>query len=165
MQGNLRHFRQRRLTPEEGRRAAEALRAIPVEHRRGRERELSLDDPETLLPLLEALRTKCETDPANVHEEATFLYSFLEELKPDYPASAFLLDEREYFLGESARIIGGVCRYLSRREECRRWLDLSEAWFLLTENAAGNISKVHYQRLALKVEERDFAPVLELLPR
>ena len=100
-----------------------------------------------------------------VYEEATFLYEFLQALRPHYPVDVFLLDEREYFLGETARIIGTVCRNLTRREEARRWLDLAEGWFLLTENASGNIAKVGYQRLALRTEERDFVGVLELLPQ
>ena len=121
--------------------------------------------PETLLPLLENLRTRWETAPEQVLEESIFLYLYLERLKPRYPTDAFLLDEREYFLGESAYIAGAVCRNQSLRDQARHWFDLAEAWFLLTENAAGNISKVNYQRLAIRVEERDFPPVLELLPR
>jgi len=120
---------------------------------------------ETLLPLLESLRMKWETAPEEVLEEATFLYAYLEGLKPRYPTDAFLLDEREYFLGESAYIAGAVCRNQSLRDQARHWFDLAEAWFLLTENTAGNISKVNYQRLAIRVEERDFPTVLELLPR
>jgi len=138
---------------------------IPLAERAGRQAELFLNDPETLLPLLECLRSKAETSPAEVLEETTFLYQYLEHLEPPYPIDAFLLDEREYFLGETARIAGTVSRILARRDEARRWLDLSEGWFLLTENAAGNLSKVSYQRLAVRMEERDFEGVGTLAPQ
>ena len=98
-------------------------------------------------------------------DEAAFLYSYLETLDPKYPTDAFLLDEREYFLGETARIAAAVSRQLAHREEAKHWLDLAEGWFLLTENAAGNLSKISYQRLALRFEERDFHSVRQLLPQ
>ncbi|HYT31419.1 MAG TPA: hypothetical protein VEO37_02395, partial [Thermoanaerobaculia bacterium] len=120
---------------------------------------------ETLLPLLEVLRTQWETDPKKVLEEALFLYQFLQGKESRYPMDAFLLDEREYFLGETARIAGNVCRALSLREEAYRWFDLADGWFRLTENASGNLSKVAYHRLALRLEERDFRSVEELLPQ
>jgi tetratricopeptide (TPR) repeat protein len=125
----------------------------------------SVDDPETLLPLLDVLRLRAETSPAEVLDEATFVYRYLENLQPRYPMDAFLLDEREYFLGETARIVGAASRILARREEAKRWLDLADGWFLLTENASGNLSKVMYQRLAVRVEERDFDGVSALLPQ
>lgn len=165
MTGELRTFRRRRLTPEEGRDAACVVLEMPIADRLEKGSELHLDDPETLLPLLDTLRQRGPSVPAAVLEEATFLYEFLESLQPRYPIDAFLLDEREYFLGETARLAGVVSRELSRREEARRWLDLAEGWFLLTENASGNLSRVTYQRLALRTEERDFARVLELLPQ
>jgi tetratricopeptide (TPR) repeat protein len=163
--GELKQFRRRRLTPDEGKEAADRALAIPIGERQDRLSELNLDDPETLLPLLEKLRRQCETTPKEVLKETRCLYSFLEKLEPQYPTDAFLLDEREYFLGETARVAGAVCRVLSLRDEARRWFDRSEGWFLLTENAAGNLSKVSYQRLALRFEERDLEGVFDLLPQ
>jgi tetratricopeptide (TPR) repeat protein len=165
MTGELRSFRRRRLTPEEGKIAAERVLKVPIAARQGQLPELRLDDPETLLPLLDSLRRELESSPTNVLEEAAFLYGFLEHIEPHYPVDAFLLDEREYFLGETARVAGTASRELSRYDEAKRWLDLADAWFLLTENAAGNLAKVNYQRLALRTEERDFQAVSELLPR
>jgi len=165
MTGELRAFRKKRLSPEEGKAASSAIFEIPLEERLGKEAQLHLDDPETLLPYLESLRDKLEVSPRDVLSEANFLYEFLAKLEPRYPADSFLLDEREYFLGETARIAGTACRHLSKREQVRSWLDLAEGWFLLTENAAGNLSKVSYQRLALRTEERDFAEVQKLLPQ
>ena len=165
MTGELRAFRRKRLSPEEGKAAAVRALKVPIEERSNLAGELFLDDPETLLPLLEALRQECESNPANVLEETTFLYHYLEKIEPKYPTDAFLLDEREYFLGETARIAGGVSRVLALRAEARRWLDLADGWFLQTENASGNLAKVLYQRLALRTEERDFTGVFELLPQ
>jgi hypothetical protein len=165
MTGELRAFRRRRLTPEEGKAAAVRALETPIDSRLSILDQLYLDDPETLLPLLDEVRKQLESSPNKVLEETSFLYSYLESLRPRYPVDSFLLDEREYFLGETARIAGTACRELSLRDDARRWLDLSEAWFLSTENAAGNLAKVSYQRLALRTEEREFDAVSELLPR
>jgi len=165
MTGELRSFRKRRLTPEEGKRAAQRALSTPIRDRRGQESGFSLDDPETLLPLLESLRQLAESNLAVVLEESSYLYQFLEKLDTEYPIGLFLLDERQYFLGETACLAGRVSRELSKRQEARRWLDLSEGWFLQTENSSGNMAKVSYQRLALRTEERDFDAVMELLPQ
>ncbi|HSS44575.1 MAG TPA: hypothetical protein VLO07_04465, partial [Thermoanaerobaculia bacterium] len=77
--------------------------------------------------------------------------------------TAFLFDERDYYRGQIAYLAGGACRFLMRREEARRWFDRAEAWFLLTANAAGEIARLTYQRLALKMEEGQFADVLRLV--
>jgi tetratricopeptide (TPR) repeat protein len=163
--GELKAFRRRRLSPEQGKEAASRVLETPIKERLEKAAELFLDDPETLLPLLDALRVRGETSPAEVLDEATSLYRYLESLEPRYPVDAFLLDEHDYFLGETARIAGAASRILARREEARRWLDLAEGWFLLTENASGNLSKVMYQRLAVRMEERDFEGVAALLPQ
>ncbi len=164
MTGELKQFRRRRLTPEEGTRAAAEILAMPFDVRRQHLQELSLDDPETLLPLLESIRQQLNSAPESVLAEAEFIYHFLESIETAYPVSAFLLDEREYFLGETARIAGTACRQISRRDDSRNWFDLSEVWFLQTENASGNLAKLTYQRLALRIEERDFDAVMQLLP-
>jgi len=164
MTGKLRHFRRRRLDPEEGRAHAERVLATPIPERIEKAAELHLDDPESLLSLLSILPGQWDTAPAKVLEEAAFLYGYLENLEVRYPADPILYDEREYFLGESARIAGTAARFLSRRDDARAWFDLSEAWFLATENATVNIARLAYQRLALRIEERDFAAVLKLVP-
>jgi len=165
MAGELRAFRRRRLTPEEGKAAADAALSTPTKEWAGSGSDLHLDDPETLLPLLEALRQRWETEPQEVLEICSVLYSYLEQCKAGYPVDAFLLDEREYFLGETARIAAAVSRQLALRTEAKMWLDLADGWFLQTENAAGNLAKVSYQRLAIRIEERDFDAILRLLPQ
>jgi tetratricopeptide (TPR) repeat protein len=164
MTGKLRHFRRRRLNPEEGKRYAERVLATSISERIDKAAELHLDDPETLLSLLSILPGQWDSVPAKVLEESTFIYGYLEKLEVRYPADPILYDEREYFLGEAARIAGTAARFLSRRDEARGWFDLSEAWFLATENATANIARLAYQRLALRIEERDFAAVLKLVP-
>ncbi len=165
MLGELRAFRRPRLSPEEGRAAATKALATPISERAEKSAELHLDDPETLLPFLEALRRERETSPQRVLEETSYLYKLLNSMKPRYPADRFLLDEREYFLGESAHIAGTASRLLALRDEARKWFDHAEGWFLATENAAGNLAKIRYQRLALRVEERDFEELFVLLPQ
>jgi tetratricopeptide (TPR) repeat protein len=162
--GALRSFRRRRLSPEEGHRQAQRVLTIAREERHTRAAELHLDDPEMLLALLGFLPKQVDTSPVLVLEEAVFLYGYLDALEVRYPSDPILCDEREYFLGEAARIAGAAARVLSRRDEARAWFDLSEAWFLTTENASANIARLSYQRLALRTEERDFAAVLKLTP-
>jgi hypothetical protein len=123
-----------------------------------------LDDPYVLLPLQEALRHRWEMDPPKVQEEAVSLYRLLEEFEQRETPS-FLLDERQYFLGETARIIGNVFRAFSKKEDANRWLDIADEQFTRTVDAAGNLSRVAYHRLALRIEERQFDAVSSLLPQ
>lgn len=152
---------ERRLPPEEGWPAAERVLATPISERAERARELRLDDPELLLSVCEVLRSRDETSPANVKEDAEFFYGYLD--KPTRKIG--LYDEREYFLGELALIAGTACRVLFRRDEARRWFDRAEASFVLAANAQVHVARLAYQRLALATEERRFDEVLELAPR
>src|ERR1022692_2978826 len=87
--GELKQFRRRRLTSKEGKKAAEKILATPIETRLGLAGDLFIDDPETLLPLLDQLRGRWETDPDRVYDEAVFLYDYLKKLNPRYPVDAF----------------------------------------------------------------------------
>jgi tetratricopeptide (TPR) repeat protein len=166
MTGKVRTFHRRRLSREEGIQYAERVLATPAGERLADPRAMHLDDPEMLLSLLGMLPKMCESAPARALEEAAFLYDYLQGLEVRYPTDPILYDEREYFMGESARLAGTACRFLSRREEARHWFDRSEAWFLATENSAANIARLGYQRLALRTDEHgDLSSVLDLLPR
>src|SRR5262249_22557848 len=132
---------------------------------KGRSHDVCLDDAVTLLPLLEAFRQRWDTDLENVRIEARFLYDLLERTVPNDATDSLLLDEFAYFLGETARIVGTVSRTLARRGEARRWLDLSESRFRSTVNAAGNIARITYQRLALTLEERELERLSECVPQ
>jgi len=164
MTGTVRHFRRRRLSREEGEQYAQRVLLTPTSERLEKAHALHLDDPEMLLSLLGVLQKVCEETPKDALEEATFLYRYLENLKVRYPADPILHDEREWYLGEAARVAGTAARFLARRDEAREWFDLSEAWFLATENSASNVARVTYQRLALRTEDRDFLGVMKLLP-
>ena len=163
-EGNVRRFH-RRLSSEEAKFAAECLLSVPIEERGGKAQDFYLDDPDAILPLLGILRGKLDTSPSLVRDEAEYFYRFLEKEVPGLPGELFLFDERNYFLGDAARLAGIACRVLSRREEARRWFDLSESWFLTTIDPAKNLSLLSYQRLALLTEERRFEEVLRVLPQ
>lgn len=160
MNGQLLFFPWRRyLSPDEGRVAGERVLATPLPERAARGKELLLEEPSTILWLLHRLNELRESEPANVREEAEFLYCFLRKPK----RKIGVLDERTFFLGEAALVATIVCRLLSRRDEAYRWLDRSEAGFRLSAKHVEDLSRLTYQKLALYVEERRFDEVLDLV--
>jgi tetratricopeptide (TPR) repeat protein len=136
---------------------AEQLRSIPAPERLPRFAD-ELGQPEVVLSLCQLLDRNLEAEPARVMEDADFFYRQIESLACDL--AAFLFDEREYYLGELALLAGTAGRVLSRREQARTWFDRAEAWFLLTSNSQADLSRVAYQRLAVKMEEGRFDEVL-----
>jgi tetratricopeptide (TPR) repeat protein len=160
MTGRVLSFPHRPLSSEAGVKAAERVMATPLDERRAKARALHLEDPETLLALCGLLRIRMNTSPAAVLDEAEFLYRFIESPRREIG----LFDERDYFLGETALIAGGACRSLSRREEAWIWFDRAEAGFRHTMNAPGELSRLAYQRVAERLEERQLDLVIELLP-
>jgi tetratricopeptide (TPR) repeat protein len=160
MTGRVIRFPRLPLTSEAGREAAEKVLATPLERRYEAAEALQLEDPETLLSLCLLLRPKLENSPSLVRDEAEFLYRYIERPRREVG----LFDEREYFLGETALLAGTACRQLSRREEAHVWFDRSEAGFRHTINSIADLSRLAYQRLAERLEERQFEVVLEMLP-
>ncbi len=160
MTGKVIHFPRLPLSSEAGAAAAEKVLATPIEQRYGLAESLQLEDPETLLSLCSLLRYRLDSSPAAVRDEAEFLYRFIETPRREIG----LFDEREYFLGETALLAGTACRHLSRREEAHVWFDRAEAGFRHTVNAPGDLSRLGYQRLAERLEERQIDVVLEMLP-
>jgi len=160
MAGRVIRFPQQSASSEEGRAAAERILRTPFLERLSKTAELRLENPETLLSITDLLRDRRETSPAEVCSEAEFFYRFVE--KPRRKVGLF--DERQYFLGELALIAGTACRHLSRRDEARLWFDRAESGFRHTANAVGELSRLAYQRLALRMEERQLEAVLELAP-
>jgi tetratricopeptide (TPR) repeat protein len=160
MTGRVIRFPRKPLSSDAGVRAAERVLSTPHDERREKAEGLHLEDPETLLALCGLLRERMNTSPASVRSEAEFLYRFLESPKREIG----LFDEKEYFLGEAAMLAGTACRCLSEREEAWIWFDRAEAGFRHTMNAVGELSRLAYQRLAERLEERQFEIVLELLP-
>jgi tetratricopeptide (TPR) repeat protein len=160
MRGRILKFPYRAITAEEVASAADLILATAFEARADRAEELRLEEPDVLLSLAGRLRDMLDSSPATVRDEAEFAYRFV--LTPNRPIGLF--DEREYFLGELALVAGTACRQLSRRDEARLWFDRSEAGFRHTMNAVADLSRLAYQRLALRMEERDLDTVLELSP-
>ncbi len=160
MAGRVLRFPAKCVSSEEGKAAALRILTIPCSERARNAVELHLEEPETLLALAFFLRDRLDSAPAIVRDEAEFLYRFLE--KPRRPIGLF--DERDYFLGELALIAGTACRQLSRRNEARLWFDRSESTFRHTASAFNELSRLAYQRLALRTEEREFEAVMELAP-
>ena len=160
MTGRVLRFPSRSVSSEEWKAAAMRILATPYSDRAPNASELHLEEPETLLALAFFLRQGLDTSPGTVRDEAEFLYRFLE--KPRRPIGLF--DERDYFLGELALIAGTACRQLSRRDEARLWFDRSESSFRHTASAFHELSRLAYQRLALRTEEREFDAVMELAP-
>ncbi|MGH9366737.1 MAG: hypothetical protein ACRD3M_03575 [Thermoanaerobaculia bacterium] len=160
MNGRVIRFPHRAAAPEEVEASSERVLAVPIAERDGRAEELRLEDPDVLLSLCGRLRDRMDTAPAAVREEAEFFYQFVRT--PARPIGIF--DEREYFLGEFAMLAGTACRHLSRRDEARLWFDRAEVGFLHTVNAVSDLSRLNYQRLALRMEERSLETVLEMAP-
>lgn len=160
MTGRVIPFRGRPLSSDAGLEAAEKVLGTPFDERAARARALHLEDPETLLALCGMLRERLNSAPGSVKEEAEFLYRFIESPKREIG----LFDERDYFLGETALLAGTACRWLSQREEAWIWFDRAEAGFRHTMNAPGELSRLAYQRLAERFEERQLDLVIELLP-
>ena len=160
MTGRVIRFPHHPLSSDQAQAAARRILDVPFAQRVSRAKALHLEDPETLLAICSSLRERIDTDPVGARDESEFFYHFIETPKRDIG----LFDERKYFLGEFALLAGAACRHLSRRDEAWLWFDRSEAGFRHTVNAAADLSRLAYQRLAERMEERHIDVVLELLP-
>src|SRR5437870_2639179 len=101
--------RRRRLSPEQARAAAERMLAMPIAERAEKASELLLEEPDVLLALCGRLKKQLDSSPVTVRDDAEFLYRYLEKPKREIG----LLEERDYFLGETALIAATACRHLS----------------------------------------------------
>lgn len=123
-------------------------------------RNLDLKEAENLLAVYARLYEKLYSSPSTSRDEAEFLYHFLQ----DPTRQVGLFDERDYFAGEFALVAGTACRQLSRRDEARAWFDHADLAFRKTVSAVTDLSRLAYQQLALRVEERQLDVVLEMSP-
>src|SRR5512141_2271350 len=160
MVGRVIPFPQFSGSSDDGEGAARRVLAIPIEERLEQSAELALEEPEVLLSLAGIVRELLHSEADLARREAEFFYRFIEQA--DRPIGLF--DERDYFLGEFALMAGTACRQLSLRDEARLWFDRSEAGYRLTVNAVCDLSRLSYQRLALRLEERQLDAVLEMAP-
>jgi tetratricopeptide (TPR) repeat protein len=154
-------WRRPALSDEEERFAIDCILAVPITERRGKDIQLHLDYPQVLMALPLCLRGRLGASPAATRDEAKFFYALVEQ-KSKHDMG--LLDERNYCLGAFALIAGMACRGLSRREEARLWFDRADAGFLGVSWRQPHLSELLYQKLALRIEERQFAEVVALLP-
>lgn len=152
--------RPRVLSVEEVSLAAERILSVPVLEREARADDLQIGDPDTIAIVIRKLHERMEASPEAVRADAEFFYRFLGDPKRDVG----LLDERDYFIGEFALIAGVVCRHLSRRAEAVLWFDRSQVNFLSVINELPHSTRLTYQRLAVRTEERQLEEVAELLP-
>ena len=149
------------LSCEAARVGANRVLELSPADRRSRASELKLDDPEQLLAVCDLLWQRLENVPASVRADGEFFFEFLRT--PVRPIGKF--DERDFFIGESALLAGAAARFLAFRDEARDWLERAETFFVLVHSSGAQIARVAYQRLALRLEERQFEAVLELAPR
>lgn len=159
MAGRIIPFPQR-ASLHEGDLSAKRVLSTPADERVSRAADLCLEEPDVLLSLGTSIRDLLDSAPAAARQEAEFFYGFVKS-----PARVIgLFDERDYFLGEFSLLAGTACRHLSLREEARLWFDRAEAGFRTSVNATADLSRLAYQRLALRLEERQLDAVLELTP-
>jgi tetratricopeptide (TPR) repeat protein len=152
--------RQSSSFPEGTPAAAKRILSTAVSERLEKAVELAIEDPEVLLSLCGCVREFLYSDPRTARNEASFFYRYLQTLE----RKVGLFDEHDYFLGEFALIAGTACRQLSLRDDSRLWFDRAEAGYRQTANAVADLSRLAYQRLALRMEERQLETVLELVP-
>lgn len=148
------------LSPKQAELAAVDFLGIPIEERSNEDRQGSLGSPDVLLAICLVLKRNRDLAPGVVLREAVDIYRWIS--RPDCVLGLF--DERDYFLGETALIAGGVCRQLGGREDAFLWLDRAEAGFRHTMNPAPGLSNVAYARLALRFEMGRYQDVMELAP-
>lgn len=120
----------------------------------------TLYDADVLLSIFGRFKSLIESSPATVAKESSAVYRGLIETN----RAVGLFDERDYLLGESARLAGWACRLLGRYDEAEGWFDRAEATYRHTVNPAPLLANVAYARLAVRYEMRRYRDVLELLP-
>ncbi len=146
------------VSAELARETAKRILGLSLEERSTLAGELHLDEPETFLALCQMLDEQMDHTPLKTRDDAQWIYEYLHRESP----GSFLFDEREYYLGELALLAGTAARILAEYDQARTWLDRSEAWFLLTVNASGDIARIALQRLSVRVEQREFGEVIAL---
>jgi hypothetical protein len=139
---------------------ARRILAMPPTERTGSTLEAALEDPETLMAIVEDLRERVRRDAASARLDAEFVWRFLRE--PGREVGIF--DETEYFRGEAALLASIACRHLGDAGQARRWHERADADFRLTVNAVADCTRVGFERLAWALEEGRFSDVATTAP-
>jgi tetratricopeptide (TPR) repeat protein len=150
----------KRRSPGDALCVAKDYLSLAVDERQKRGVENTYRDLDVLLAVCGVLRERGNTSPAEVFEEATRIYSWVQS----QGSSLGYFDERDFFLGESALLAGSACRFLGERADTDLWLDRAEASYRHTINPAASLARVAYVRLSLRYDAGRYADVLELLP-
>ncbi|MEO8190167.1 MAG: hypothetical protein ABI682_07470 [Acidobacteriota bacterium] len=105
-----------------------------------------LSKPEDVFLALASLRRRRNLDPKGVLRAATIVYLVCVD------ANDFRDEEKNFFMGEAAWLVGHGGRYLSNRSECRRWLTLAARHFGESLVREPLLAKA---RLAFSISARD----------
>lgn len=148
------------LSPGEVGETARAFLEKGVGERSQEETDRPLCDPDVVSSICKLLAEAVNSEPKLVSQRASALYCWLNSREGDYG----LFDEREYFLGDAARLAAAAFRHLGDREETEIWLERAEASFRHTVNPGPPLTQVAHIRLALAYDKRRFKEVLEIIP-
>jgi tetratricopeptide (TPR) repeat protein len=150
----------RRQPSEEARESALAFLTKGPEESGTHEADRSLSDPDEMSAVCELLGKSSNSDPRLVAERASAVNRWLKGQE----GKCGLFDERDYFLGETARLAANAFRLLGNHDDAEAWLQRAEAGFRHTVNPGPLMAQVAYLRLALAYERHRNHEVLELLP-
>ena len=124
------------------------------------ETDRHLADPDVLSSICKLLNEAVNSEPKLVADRGSSVYRWLEAREE----GCGFFDEREYFLGESARLAASAFRLLGDLDEAESWLQRAEAGFRHTVNPGPPMAQIGYLRLALAYDKSRFKEVLEILP-
>lgn len=120
----------------------------------------ALTDPDAVLSICALLKELIEVSPRRAAEKASELHRALKGGNE----RVGLFDEREYLLGETARLAAWANLRSGEYEEVEEWLDLADAAFRHTVNSGPVLANVAYGRLALRYQTGRYKAVLDVLP-
>ena len=116
-------------------------------------------EPETIFQLLLYLQDSKETAPELVAKRTYEVHDFLRLRDTAFPS-----DLQYFFLGESARILGSVMKYVGRPREVEGWLEQAEAYFHRGPNPAPQLARIKAHRLALLYQLNGWELVCQAAP-
>jgi len=115
-------------------------------------------NPDVLVAVCNILGEGVDEQPELTLTAASQLYRTIAAT----PSRLGALDERDYFLGETALLSAKASRFLGKRSDADSWLNRADAQFRNTVNPTPQLSRVTYQRLALQFEIGQYEEVAEL---